>query len=575
MKLNLTTAGLGHSPSSSFSEFPPKSRTRPRTATRPKRAAHFFASVLRLAARLVRVIPNRNLCGINAALLMFALVSWATTFTASATTTSTNKPLLRLKPRVTEEMKRQEAEAAVKATNVTAMLAGPEPLQIVSAVAAKAAQSDHPLASLWADPEFQKRLAGSYGFHPELEPKPRNTNEYNLYFQQVVPALGSNDHAGIVQLLATNEVASSNALFHFIAGNSLSQLGRDADAAKQYAKAVELFPSYLRAHQNLGYALVKSGQYAEAVKPLARTLELGGVNANTYGLLAYCYLSQEKYLAAESAYRQAVLLMPDNNDWKMGLLKSQIATGRLAEADKLLQEMIAAAPDNDSLWNLQAGLFMQMDQPAKAAMNYEMLRRMGKADLKTLMLLGDIYLTMDARELALGAYLEGIAKDGATDLARSLRAADILVRSGAWTEGGKLIQEIRRLHGGKLGAEEDMKLLKLESRVAMAAGEGEKAAGVLEQIIQRNPLDGEALLLLGDHFARAGEKEKAAFRYELAAKLAEFEPDSLVKQAQLLVSDRKFERAVEQLRKAQKLKHRDNVQRYLESVERLARGSGS
>jgi Flp pilus assembly protein TadD len=267
--------------------------------------------------------------------------------------------------------------------------------------------------------------------------------------------------------------------------------------------------------------------------------------------------------------------MPDNNDWKMGLLKSQIATGRYTEADKLLQEMIAAAPDNDSLWTLQAGLFMQMDQPAKAAMNYEMLRRMGKADLKTLMLLGDIYMTMDAREVALGAYLEGIAKDGATDVSRSLRAADILVRSGAWTEGGKLIQEIRRLHGGKLVSEEDMKLLKLESRVAMASGEGGKAAGVLEQIIQRNPLDGEALMLLGDHFARSGEKEKAAFRYELAAKIAEFEPDSLVKQAQLLVGDRKFERAVEQLRKAQKLKPRDNVQRYLESVERLARTAGS
>ena len=44
--------------------------------------------------------------------------------------------------------------------------------------------------------------------------------------------------------------------------------------------------------------------------------------------------------------------------------------------------------------------------------------------------------------------------------------------------------------------------------------------------------------------------------------------------AQLLVQSQKYAPAVDLLKKAQKLKPRENVQRYLEKVEQLARSSG-
>ncbi len=116
-----------------------------------------------------------------------------------------------------------------------------------------------------------------------------------------------------------------------------------------------------------------------------------------------------------------------------------------------------------------------------------------------------------------------------------------------------------------------MKLLKLESKVAMSTGEGEQAILKIEQIIGKNPLDGEALLLAGDFYARNGQKEKAEFRYDAAGKLESFQVDAFVKHAQLLVQSQKYLQAVELLRKAQKARPRDSVQRYLEKVEQLAR----
>jgi Flp pilus assembly protein TadD len=120
-----------------------------------------------------------------------------------------------------------------------------------------------------------------------------------------------------------------------------------------------------------------------------------------------------------------------------------------------------------------------------------------------------------------------------------------------------------------------MKLLKLESKVAMATGAGAEAIEVLEQILRRNPLDGEALLLAGDYYAKSSEPQKAEIRYDAASKLEGFEADAMVKHAQLLVQSQKYPQAAELLRKAQKLKPRDNVQRYLDKVEQVARGGRS
>src|SRR5436190_1576543 len=133
------------------------------------------------------------------------------------------------------------------------------------------------------------------------------------------------------------------------------------------------------------------------------------------------------------------------------------------------------------------------------------------------------------------------------------------------------------MHGAAatLNPADELKLLKLESKVAMSTGAGDEAIKVLEQIIVRNPLDGEALMLAGDYYSKNEQREKAEFRYDTASKLQGFEADAFVKHAQLLVQTQKYPQAVELLHKAQKIKPRDNVQRYLDKVEQMARAGRS
>jgi tetratricopeptide (TPR) repeat protein len=284
-------------------------------------------------------------------------------------------------------------------------------------------------------------------------------------------------------------------------------------------------------------------------------------------------LSQNRPVSAEAAYRQALVYEPENLDFKLGLVKSTIANANYDYAVALLEELIRQYPDRDNLWSLQANLYIQKEQPAKAAVSFEMLRRLGKANAAALYQLGDLYMAQDSRDLALAAYLEAMDKDGGQNPAKALRPAQILVSRGAWSEARQMFAKIRAASAPLAGADE-LKLLKLESKVAMAAGAGDTAIATLEQIIQKDPLDAEALLLAGDYYAKHEQKEKAEFRYQTAAGITGFEADAFVKHAQLLVQSQKYAQAAELLKKAQKVKPRDNVQRYLDKVEQLARNSG-
>jgi tetratricopeptide (TPR) repeat protein len=427
--------------------------------------------------------------------------------------------------------------------------------------------ADHPLAAVWNDPEFTRRMLGSYGFLSEAEPR-LNAEEQKVYRDKIVPLLREDPKQAVAELQKLIKPEAS-AIFDFTLGNLLFQTDDLTNAVTHFEAALAKFPDFRRAQKNLGLVYLRAGNYEAAVKPLSRTVSLGGADSKTFGLLGFAQMNLQRYASAEAAYRQALLFEPENLDFRLGLVKCQIAQANYDAALVLLDELIRQFPEKDNLWALQANVFIQKEQPAKATVNFEMLRRLGKATPAQLFTLGDLYLAQEIRDLALNAYLEGVEKDAGANPAKALRAAELLVARGALPEAKQIFARLKAATT-PLAGNDELRLLKLEAKAALAAGEGEQAAAVLEKISERNPLDGEALLLAGDHYARTGQKEKAQLRYETAAKLEGFEADALLKQAQLKVQGQKYAEAVELLRKAQKSKARDNVQRYLERVEQLA-----
>jgi len=151
--------------------------------------------------------------------------------------------------------------------------------------------AEHELASVWNDPDFQRRLIGSYGFASDVEPKMQPA-ELENYRKVVVPALTNSDPKKVISTLEGLTGPRASAVFDFTLGNVYFQREDLTNAVKHFEAAITKEPDYRRAQKNLAFALVRDGKYPEAIKPLTRTIALGGADGKVFGLLGYAYLSQ-------------------------------------------------------------------------------------------------------------------------------------------------------------------------------------------------------------------------------------------------------------------------------------------
>jgi tetratricopeptide (TPR) repeat protein len=365
----------------------------------------------------------------------------------------------------------------------------------------------------------------------------------------------------------------ASGMIDFTLGNIHFQQERLEEAEASYRTAIDKFPTFRRAYKNLALVQMRRGATDDAIRSFTRLIELGGADSFSYGLLGQAYTVKADWLAAESAYRSALLLAPDHLDWRIGLARCAFRQQKYGEAAALIEKLLEQAPDRADLWLLQANAYVGMKQPLDAAENLEIVARTGKATVDSLYLLGDIYVNEGLTGLAAGAYRRAIERDADQAPARALRAAEALAARGANDEARTVGTTLRERLGSRVSTDEQRALLKLEARMAVAEGKEGEAVRVLEEVVALDPLDGEALLLLGQHEAKAGDTERALLYYERAGNVDRFAAPARLRAAQLLASQGKYPEAVTLLKRAQELDPKDEVARYLEQVERAARAA--
>jgi tetratricopeptide (TPR) repeat protein len=419
--------------------------------------------------------------------------------------------------------------------------------------------------SIVHDPEWQQRFLGSYGFLSGAEPK---ISDAELLLLRDVLELMKTDSAAAAVMLQQQVVASSSASLDFVLANLEFQAQSLDAAAAHYERAIGKFPDFRRAHKNLGLLRVQEGNFKKGVEHLSRALELGDRDGRTYGLMGYCHTNLENYLAAEQAYRNAILEEPDVRDWQLGLARSLLATEEHKEAVALFETLIAETPDDPTLWLLQANAYLGLDEPRAAAVNLEAVRMMGKAQSSSLALLGDIYMNAGMYEFAKNAYLDVIKSDqGATHFSTAYRAADLLVRTHSHDQAQEILASIDKRYGAQLTEDDQLKLLTLKAKVARAQGREREASELLESIVTRDGTRGDALIELASYYRAQGEDERAFLAIERAQNLKGFEYQALLAHAQFRVEARDYAKAAELLREALQIKREPRVERFLARVE--------
>ena len=449
----------------------------------------------------------------------------------------------------------------------------PTPAKASTSEAAFVINPDAPNATeltVWNSPAFKRQFALSFTAETDIEPKLLLPEIEEL--QKVQAMIASDRGEEAIQLLESRTTSASSATYDFTLANLYFQREELDKAEPAYVTATEKFPKFQRAWKNLGLVHFRNGDFEQAQVCLSRVIELGGGDGETYGMLGVAYTNGGNALSAESCFRMATILAPTNDQWKMGLARSFFTQGRYADAASLCGYMIERAPDRADLWMLQANAFLALGKTIDAAQNFELVDRMGASTAESLALLGDIYAQDELFDLAAASYVRALNMSGADGATKALRNAKVLTSRGATEEAKRVVETLAESFGASLNETDQKDMLRLRARITVAQGAGEEEALVLKEILEIDPLDGDALILLGQHSRRSGDVEQAIFYFERAAGIEGFEAEALVRHAQAVVSQGNYSAALPLLRRAQQIDPRDNIQEYLEQVERVALG---
>lgn len=421
----------------------------------------------------------------------------------------------------------------------------------------------------WSDRAFRERFIQSYNARSEVEPAV-NRAEQNL-LQEVANQMAADDlPAAILQLDSALRTDSSAALY-FVSGNLHFNRDDTARAETRYREALDRFPDFLRAHQNLALVLLTEGRYDQALDHLREVYRLGGREAQTYGMLAFTQLQRQRFASAENAYRMALLLEPDELSWSTGLVQSLLGQDRNQEAEGLIDELRKSQPLDRNLLALAANLRLRSEEPLAAAPLMEILRQLGEADTTLLLTLADFYTNAELTSRALPLYLEALEVDPAGATGSVLRAVRVMRQRGEESIAETLLGQIESPLA-EASAANRLIYDQIRAEQARAAGDEDLAIRLYRRLAEAEPRSAEFLVPLAELYADQGNRSKADLLWEQATgdPTTRGRIRTFLSRARFLAAEGRFDEAVAQMDQALALESNPSWQRYRDGLVRLA-----
>jgi tetratricopeptide (TPR) repeat protein len=381
-----------------------------------------------------------------------------------------------------------------------------------------------------------------------------------------IVAMSATNRPAAIALLEEGRSAKSSAALDFTLGNLHFQDGTHDAAVNAYRDALAKLPTFRAARVNLARLYLLGEKPADALPVLREVATDGQADADTYLLLGHALLLTDALVSAETAYRQCLMLRPGDADALLGLARALLPQDRPRETLALAHELLRRDPMRREWWGLQANALMALDRPEEAARALESARRLDLADAEMLATLGDLHVNAGRAEDALAVYEAAFAGESPS-ANRMLRAIEGLLMTG---HPGMAVRLRDRLAAIETTPEQRRTLLRLSGDLALNADDAEGALGYFAALLEDDPLDGRTLLRMAALHREVDRLEDALLFAERAARRPGVQVEALILQARIEVQRERYRSAVGLLEAAQALEPRDQVERYLHQIRRLA-----
>lgn len=426
----------------------------------------------------------------------------------------------------------------------------------------------YPLSeNTWSNPEFVDRFMGSFGF--DSAKTPSLTTEEGAVFKQVSQIAG-NDVRGAIKLLRDALTADSSAAMDFALANFLLQEQNFSQAITYYKNAIKKFPNFGRAYKNLGLTFIQQSEFENALPHLTKALEILGGDGGLFGLIGYCHLNAGNYGPALDAYRFALVYEPESRDWRLGQLKALQNMRKYSDVESIIYRYIQEDPDEPEFWLQQANAFIAQKKFAEAAANLTIVDMLGGSDSEMLVLLGDIYVNLEAPALALGPY-EKALQTGKVEASEAIQLARVLSRRLSPIELKDFLDIIGKAFTGGMPSADELSYLTLQASNALSLNKKDQAMSLLSKVVAKDPLNGNALLTLGSYYYQQEEFETALDYYSRAEKVEAVKVEALLGSARVLVKQTKYTEAIYRLKEAQVIDDQPFIAQYINTLQNFVK----
>lgn len=404
---------------------------------------------------------------------------------------------------------------------------------------------------------------------PVVSPEPEVTSLEMEILKKAYALLETNTQYAYTFLQDTLDTgAPVSAAFNLALANVYFQNGNYFQAETQFRAAVQKHPTFRRAWNGIGLVRYHEGDYEEAAKALTRCVMYGANDAMTFGILGYCHLRLGRYRSAETAYNYAVLFDPDQTDWAEGLAQVYAETGRHPESIAVLDGLIRSRPDNTEFWLLKANSWLALDEPLKSARCIEIARRVGEVDVKSLYLLGNIYLDQGIFDQAREVFIAAASIDEELDALEALRAVRYLVSKDQTEFARDLFSQIPEESDSWSSRDKTLYRF-LKGEFAFAEGSYEESEAAYLRGLEFDPFNGYTLLKLADLKMRQGDLEQAIVYFDRATLDDESKYMALVSKSMALIDNKQFRYALKTIEQALEENREERLTRLYAQVRRV------
>lgn len=414
-------------------------------------------------------------------------------------------------------------------------------------------------ASYWGNDTFLKSFNGSYRIQAALEPYMEEKERKLLMSVQTLMANGKREVA--LQKLDISGVKT--AAIYFNRGNINFELGRDEEAKKNYEAAIRKFPTFLRAHRNLGLLYARLGDLKQAKRYLIESIRLGDQEGATYGWLGHCHLEDGDITAALQSYRLARLTEPTVANWQAGEAKCLQELGELHQAMVLLEHVVNESPKEAPYHLMQAELFLQMNEPEKSAAVYEWLLKKGELEAEYRVRLANLHLRNSNADRAVLVIEELLLDPEKWKTSSVLQWVENAVGILDWEKTDSILEHLGQLPQERLIGSQYSRVLAKHT----ASRKPEEAAELYLQLAKQHPLDIDVLFDHAYFLVKQEKNEFAKLQLERLLKLDSEHYRASLLYGQILVNQKLFSKAVPYLQMAQKQSSSESLMQYLEAVE--------